>query len=224
MVGDLQKDAGISIRKRMRELGISQKELGVKVGRSQGWVSQELLKDTERVIKHLWVKDPDTLKALLRALRWTQRQFVEATGINIPSYIDDTVLNEHAVPVHAVTIPVVDAGAGLPSWSDEGEMIVVELPELREFKRDDLFAVRVRGNSMEPTFREGDTVIFARDADPVSGSVVAVHVPDDGLLIKRLQRMNGDWVLASDNPEFAPRKLQEGERIFGVARAMIRRV
>ena len=68
------------------------------------------------------------------------------------------------------------------------------------------------------------TAHLAEDGEPESGKIVAVHVPDDGLIVKRLQKVNGTWLLASDNPAHPPRPLREGERIFGVARAVVRRV
>jgi len=68
-----------------------------------------------------------------------------------------------------------------------------------------LFTVRVRSDSMEPTFSEGDIVLFVRASEPESGKIVAVHVPDDGLIIKRFQRVRDTWITTSDNPAYPPR-------------------
>ncbi len=58
----------------------------------------------------------------------------------------------------------------------------------------------------------------------MKATVVAVHVPDDGLIVKRLQRVGDAWLLVSDNPAHPPRELEDGERIFGTAKAVVRRV
>ena len=86
-----------------------------------------------------------------------------------------------------------------------------------------LFTVRVRSDSMEPTFSEGDIVLFVRASEPESGKIVAVHVPDDGLIIKRFQRVRDTWITTSDNPAYPPRELKDGERILDVAKAEVRR-
>lgn len=70
----------------------------------------------------------------------------------------------------------------------------------RQLKPDRLIAIRVRGQSMEPTFYQGDTVIINQDdAKPVDGAVFVVNYEGEDV-IKRLVRDAGDWWLLSDNP------------------------
>lgn len=70
----------------------------------------------------------------------------------------------------------------------------------RQLKPDRLIAIRVRGQSMEPTFYQGDTVIINQDdAQPVDGAVFVVNYEGEDV-IKRLVRDAGDWWLLSDNP------------------------
>ncbi len=84
MAIELEVDAELVIRRHMRGLGLSQKELGMQVGRSQGWVSQELLRDSEKTVRHQMVKNPNALRDLLSALRWSERGFSCETGIELP--------------------------------------------------------------------------------------------------------------------------------------------
>ncbi len=203
---------------------MSQIDLAAKAG-----VSQSLISSLEKGATRPERMRIETLLGLMRALKWTPEEFEQATGVKIrnielPGVSAEQVLRDHAFPVKSHIIPIVDAGAGLPSWTDTAEYIEVLLPEISGYNRKDLFAVRVRGDSMEPTLTEGDVVIFARDDEPESGKIVAAHVPGDGLIIKRLQKVNGTWLLVSDNPAHPPRPLQEGEEIFGVAKAVVRRV
>ncbi len=205
---------------------MSQVDLAAKAG-----VSQSLISSIEKGAIRPERMRLETLLGLMKALRWSPEEFEEAVGVKLPILeqlkmreTEEQILRDHALPVKTHIIPIVDAGAGLPSWTDTGEQIEVVLPEISGYDRRDLFAVRVRGDSMEPTLSEGDIVLFVRDGEPESGKIVAVHVPDDGLIVKRLQRVGDAWLLVSDNPAHPPRELEDGERIFGVAKAVVRRV
>lgn len=212
--------ASIAIRRRMRELGLSQKALGVAVGRSQSWVSQELLGSPESAVRLLWAREPNILNRLLSALRWTPEEFARETGIHIPLEAPHPDLS----PVARYRIPVVDAGAGPPMWSEEAEYIVLHIPELRGKSERELFAVRVHGDSMEPTLREGDVVVFWTQGAVEPGRIVAVHVHWDGVVIKRLQRHGDTWYLYSDNPEHPPVPLLEADKVLGVAVNLVRKI
>jgi phage repressor protein C with HTH and peptisase S24 domain len=63
-----------------------------------------------------------------------------------------------------------------------------------------LFAIEVRGESMEPSLYEGDLVIIdTGDTKMVSGLVYAINFEGEAV-IKRLVREGGQWYLHSDNP------------------------
>lgn len=67
------------------------------------------------------------------------------------------------------------------------------------YSRDKLIAITVRGESMEPTFYEGDLVVInTADVQPVAGAVYAVNYEGEPA-IKRLARDAGRWWLVSDN-------------------------
>jgi len=69
------------------------------------------------------------------------------------------------------------------------------------YHRDKLIAITVRGESMEPTFYEGDLVIInTADTKPVAGAVYAVNYEGEPA-IKRLARDAGRWWLVSDNAD-----------------------
>jgi len=77
---------------------------------------------------------------------------------------------------------------------------------------EDLIAIKVRGDSMEPALYAGDTVVI-NTADKVTkdGYVYAVNYEGEDV-VKRLMRDNGEWWLMSDNPDQRryPRKLCRG--------------
>lgn len=65
----------------------------------------------------------------------------------------------------------------------------------------DLLAVKVANGSMEPGLYHGDTVIVnTGDNNIVDGEVFAMNYEGE-LVIKRMVRDDGQWWLASDNPD-----------------------
>lgn len=77
---------------------------------------------------------------------------------------------------------------------------------------EDLIAIKVRGDSMEPALYAGDTVVInTADKAPRDGFVFAVNYEGEDV-VKRLLRDNGEWWLLSDNPDQRrfPRKLCRG--------------
>lgn len=71
--------------------------------------------------------------------------------------------------------------------------------ERNGYIRDRLIAITVRGESMEPTFYEGDLVVInTADTQPTAGAVYAVNYEGEPA-IKRLARDAGRWWLVSDN-------------------------
>jgi len=73
----------------------------------------------------------------------------------------------------------------------------------------DLYLIEVDGESMEPTLRPGDVILIdRRSAQKVPRDGIYVMRMDDGLLVKRLQRLPGRRVkVTSDNPAYEPFEL-----------------
>lgn len=81
----------------------------------------------------------------------------------------------------------------------------------------------VLGDSMQPLIQQGDTILVDQsDTQPQDGKIYVVGL-DEELLVKRLQKISGGWLLVSQNPEFHPIKVSLGEqennfRIYGRVR------
>ncbi|MCY1017196.1 DEAD/DEAH box helicase family protein [Pyxidicoccus sp. MSG2] len=111
-----------------------------------------------------------------------------------------------AFPSLKAAAGAVDAAVSLAS-APEAER--VRLPV--QARGEGLFAVRAFGDSMqggEQPIRDGDWLVMryarAAGAGSVEGKVALVQVPDSagfGYQIKRLVRVEGRWILRSDNPE-----------------------
>lgn len=87
-----------------------------------------------------------------------------------------------------------------PDHHDGGSMAIPRLwADTMEFNPHRLIAVQVKGESMEPTFYAGDTVIVnLDDTKLVDNHVYAVNYEGEAV-IKRLVRDVGQWWLQSDN-------------------------
>ena len=109
------------------------------------------------------------------------------------------------------------AGTGEVVFEESPEVsIAVALAALASWARPDrLTCVRAAGGSMEPTVHDGDLVaVDAGRTDPLDGQLFAVRT-DTGLVIKRLRRTRGDWLLTSDNRSHPPQRVAEDDRILG---------
>ena len=84
----------------------------------------------------------------------------------------------------------------------------------------DLYLIRVAGDSMEPTLRSGDVILVDRRATRPDREGVYILRMNDMLLVKRLQALPGGVVrVISDNAAFAPFDIKAAE--FGGAELAI---
>ncbi len=84
---------------------------------------------------------------------------------------------------------------------------------------NDMVAMEVFGQSMEPVIKEGDTVLVDQSQKNIlAGAIYAVGV-EDTILIKRLEKHPNKLVLCSDNKDYQPIYLERDEtdkvRIIG---------
>ena len=120
------------------------------------------------------------------------------------------------------TIPLLAlAGAGTPKELFEAEAIgFVAIPEWK-FKPS-LTALKVAGESMAPTIKDGAEVVVDRAVgELVDGRIYVVYIRDNGLVIKRLYKGPGVIILRSDNPASPelvcrPEEIEIQGRIVGV--------
>lgn len=81
--------------------------------------------------------------------------------------------------------------------------------------------VDVRGSSMEPTIKDGAVLLVSTsNRDPVENQVFALARPSEGLIVKRLVRLNGEWVARSDNRDYPDLLIDDGEPITIIGRAI----
>ena len=107
------------------------------------------------------------------------------------------------------TVPVFGTtGAGDPQefWTQEPERQIEVLPQ---YAKPNCVALRVDGDSMEPTILKGSYVgVVPLNGSISEGGIYLVHVAPFGRLIKRIRMgEDGSIELVSDNRKYPPRRL-----------------
>jgi SOS-response transcriptional repressor LexA len=109
---------------------------------------------------------------------------------------------------------VVAAGDGVRSSSDDPE------PEEREVFPPACgadYLLKVTGDSMVGAgIHEGDLLQIKRQETARPGQIVIAHVPEQGMVVKRLTETPRGRELASENPAYLPIPVTEGVAIQGV--------
>jgi len=116
-------------------------------------------------------------------------------------------LEENNIVTHeknGVTINVLGrVAAGIPinaiTEIEDTEEITEELA-----KSGDFFALRIKGDSMEPKISNGDVVIVRQQDDAETGDIVIAMVNGDDAVCKRLRKYKEGLELISTNPNYAP--------------------
>ena len=114
-----------------------------------------------------------------------------------------------------------EVAAGRPLLAEQDFETWVEAED--DLRAD--YALTVRGDSMLPTYRDGD-VLFVREQPDVGDGTVAVVLVDDSVTVKHVFHEPDGVTLTSDNPEYRPMRFTFEEhdviRILGVVVGFMR--
>lgn len=132
------------------------------------------------------------------------------TLIKIASYFDvsvDYLIGNSPVKKEkkkGVQIPVLgEVRAGYPMEAVENIIDYEEIDE-ETARRGEFFALRIKGDSMEPRFVEGDVVIVRKQQTADSGDIVVALVNGDSATIKKLKRHQNGITLVPSNAAYEP--------------------
>lgn len=110
------------------------------------------------------------------------------------------------------SIPVVgNVPAGIPEVNEWETEYTIQVPGMPEH----YYAMKVIGDSMEPSIRAGEHVIFTLDFTLESGNVVIVTDEYGDSMVKRYKEKYNEQYLVSDNTQYKPVKPNEGYNIVG---------
>lgn len=102
----------------------------------------------------------------------------------------------------SIKIPVLGSvRAGIPMDAVE---YIIDYEEISEemARQGDFFALKIKGDSMEPRISEGDVVIVRKQETVDSGSIAIVLVNGNEATIKKVQKFNGGIMLVPNNPVY----------------------
>ena len=103
-----------------------------------------------------------------------------------------------------VKIPVLGTvAAGIPISAVEDILDYEEIPRSWQ-NQGEFFALKIKGDSMEPRMESGDVVIVKQQPDANSGDTVIVLVNGDDATCKRLEKTENGIMLVSTNPKYPP--------------------
>ena len=106
--------------------------------------------------------------------------------------------------VEAIRIPVLGrVAAGVPIEMVEDVIDWEEIDDATA-KLGTIFALSIKGDSMEPRIVSGDVVIVRQQDDAESGDIVIVSVNGDDATCKRLRKYKDGIELIPSNPSYSP--------------------
>lgn len=191
--------------KKLRQLrGLTQKELAKRAGLSElSIVLYEKGNRRPRV---------DVIAKIAKALDVSVEYLLSEKEDRIDN---DTLKFVKRVPVIA-KVP-----AGFPENISTDDIIeYIYLPNVPA----DAFVCIVKGDSMSPTIKDGDYIIFIPTSIVNNGDVVVAANEWGELMVKRYREKGGEKLLVSDNPEFPSYKPNSDFRIIGKVIDVWRRV
>lgn len=103
--------------------------------------------------------------------------------------------NKFVIPVLGTVI------AGYPLEAVENILDYEEISE-EMARQGEFFALRVKGDSMEPRIKEGDVVIVRKQEDVDNGDLAIMLVNGDEATLKKIQKFNGGINLIPSNPAY----------------------
>ncbi len=187
---------GEIVKQYRQENGLSQRQFAMHCGLSNGYIAM-----LERNI------NPATGKPIVPGLVQV-RSIARAMGMDLDELIR---LVDGNVRVSLLTdikemgdiepyrVPLVgEVAAGQPILAEETDGEYVSSP----FKAD--YALLIKGDSMEPTYLDGDMIYIKRQDDIDYPGQVAVVILDDSATVKHVYRQPEGLYLTSDNPKWQP--------------------
>ena len=123
-------------------------------------------------------------------------------GYNVPRY--ERIENTGPQTPQGLKIPVLGTvAAGIPISAVEEILDYEEVPQSWK-SQGEFFALRIKGDSMQPKMDDGDVVIVRQQSDANSGDTVIALVNGDDATCKKLQKTENGIMLVSTNPNYLP--------------------
>ncbi len=218
------------LKSRREKLGYSQNKFAKLVGITQSYFnsiergevknppSKEIL---ERIAECLELNSEEkkymlylaaverTPKVILDTLNRLEEEVKKQAKNNVQDFVGNS---ENAIPL----FDRISAGVG--AFSDEEITDFIVLPGISN-SRENIFAVNVVGDSMEPTIKNGSIIICKKNIEIRNGEIGAFFI-DDQAYVKRLKITKNYIALVSDNPNYHPIYIGPGENFHAVGKVI----
>lgn len=184
------------------KLGLTQSELGDKLG-----ITKRQIINYEKGGSKINSEYADMIRGLIGA-----NNFTYAT--------------EHKKSINQITIPfykdfAVSAGFGATNFDGEVELIPFNKNELRAMfgltSFNKVGIVSVIGDSMYPTLKEGQMLIFQDDGSSIEGGIYIIEYQNE-VFVKRLKKR--PLSLVSDNKEYSSIEVKDLEELRIIGRVI----
>ena len=137
-----------------------------------------------------------TLEKIAEILNVTVNDLMYSTNAEPFSYNTSRVIK---IPIYGY-IP-----AGVPMEAIEDIIDYEEAPEEWTIGGKEFFGLKIKGDSMEPEYRNGDIIIFLRQSDCENNEDCAVAINGDDWTFKRVEKMSNGILIKPLNPSYESR-------------------
>ena len=171
------------IRNRRLELGLTMADIAKGVGVSEATISRWESGNISNMRRHRIVKLAEVLRIKPSIIMEWDDEANSSKGILIP------VLGHVAagIPIEAVE-DILDYEEISQAMASQGEH----------------FALKIKGDSMEPRIKDGDVVIVRKQSGVESGDIAVVLVNGDEATVKRIKKRPEGLMLIPSNPNYEP--------------------
>lgn len=216
------------LRNRREEMGYSQNKLAKAIGITQSYYntiergevrnppSEDIL-DKMIAILQLTTKEAAEFKYLaaiertptliLEELKKLEKQKDATPKVNVSELKD----LDNYIPLYS------RISAGIGVFTEEAPVDFISIPGVRNVET--LFAVNVKGDSMEPTIKNSSIILCRKGVEVRNGEIGAFIVNEESY-VKRL-KVTGNYIaLISDNPNYQPIYIGPGEEFSAVGKVL----
>ena len=149
-----------------------------------------------------------------------REKILEVYGVDIFAQAPTLDLESDCVYIKFYEDIRVSAGCGIDNHCEGYEMLKIDRkllnPKVNPAKHH---AVRVSGDSMEPTFKDGDVIFVEPYNGDFANNRVYIIKRQDDVLVKRVKKDGDIFTIISDNPDYESYKL-EHEKIQIIGRVV----
>lgn len=183
-------DIGKRIKELRKERSLTQKQFGQLVHKSSQVISNWERGYTTGITA-------EDLQSIAHAFGIPEGEILNSSTTSSVAFPFDLSAND--AERHGVLIPVLGVvRAGIPIYAEENILGYEEIPRAWA-SQGEYYCLIIKGNSMEPTFHEGDTVIVRKQPDVDSGDIAIVLINGDEATVKEISKSPSGITLIGHN-------------------------